>query len=427
MNVNGINYNNYNNYYAKNTHYKVADNSSSIVSNPQNDTFVSFKGGINRQNLLLRVAQAAMLGGLAAVVKLIETLSPKEQEVVMEAMNEQVDAVSNENTNKVEENNDLPLEEQAAEDFKNMDSYYWTKKYSKTPEFEKLLLENDTYKDLSGKRLYFVRQSDVLDVFRKDINALGRIYTRENVLDIEKLNDRRNSAIEALSGYNGNKEFLDNLMSEKDAEGKTMLHLLAGESVNALEHVNNAYRKDLDKLADMYLLKDKNDKYPLDYIKDKPVDEQKEMLKLVNNTFEYEPKLLISILEASHFDKEVEYVKKAQNILENGYEYIEEGTGNRIVEHVDSRWDIEKILNGEERYDMAEKYEKYNPKGLLIEQQESSCGSTWKSIYKYDEKDRLIEKTIDAAHGQQTIRYEYDKDGNQHVVEDDSQTGWTQW
>lgn len=427
MNVNGINYNNYSNYYTKNTHYKVVDNSSSTISEPQNDTFVSFKGGINRQNLLSRVAQAAMLGGLAAVVKLIETLSPKEQEVVMEAMNEQVDAVSNENTNKVEENNDLPLEEQAAEDFKNMDSYYWTKKYSKTPEFEKLLLENDTYKDLSGKRLYFVRQSDVLDVFRKDINALGRIYTRENVLDIEKLNDRRNSAIEALSGYNGNKEFLDNLMSEKDAEGKTMLHLLAGESVNALEHVNNAYRKDLDKLADMYLLKDKNDKYPLDYIKDKPVDEQKEMLKLVNNTFEYEPKLLISILEASHFDKEVEYVKKAQNILENGYEYIEEGTGNRIVEHVDSRWDIEKILNGEERYDMAEKYEKYNPKGLLIEQQESSCGSTWKSIYKYDEKDRLIEKTIDAAHGQQTIRYEYDKDGNQHVVEDDSQTGWTQW
>lgn len=426
MNVNGVNYNSYDNYYAKNIHNKVAENNASIISNPQNDTFVSFKGAINRQNLLLRVAQAAMLGGLAAVVKLMETLSPKEQEVVMEAMSEQTNTVSNDN-NEVEESNNLPLEEQAAEDFKNMDSYYWTQKYSKAPEFEKLLLENDEYKDKSGKRLYFVRQSDVLDVFKNDINALGRIYTRENVFDIEKLDDRRNSAIEALSGYNGNKEFLDNLMSEKDVEGKTMLHLLAGESVNALEHVNNAYRKNLDKLADMYLLKDNDGKYPLDYIKDKPSDEQKEMLELVNRTFEYEPKLLINILEASHFDKEVEYVKKVQDILQNGYEYIEEGTGNRIVEHVDSKWDIEKILNGEERYGTAEKYEKYNTKGLLIEQQESSCGSTWKNFYKYDEKGRLIEKTTDAAHGKQTIRYEYDNDGNQKVVQDDSKTCWSQW
>lgn len=427
MHINGLNYNRYNNYYVSNVRYRATDNNTSMVSNPQNNSSVNFKGDVNRQDLFLRVAQAAMLGDSAAFVKLIETLSPKEQEIVMKAINEQMGFIANDDNSNIEETNNLSVEEQAAEDFKNMDSFYWTKKYSQTPEFEKLLLEKDTYKDKSGKRLYFVRQSDVIHVFRNDIYALGRIYTRENVLDIEKLDDRRNSAIEDLSKTNGNIAFLDNLMHEKDSEGKTMLHLLAYQSVNALEHVNNAYAKRLDVLADMYLSKDNNNKYPLDYIKDKPAQIQKEMLNLVNSTFEYKPELLINILEASHFDKEAEFVKKIQEIKKNGYEHIEEETGNRIVEHIDSRWQIEAILNGKKRYGLADEYEKYNPKGLLIEKQESICGSTWKTIYKYDEKNRLIERTIEAAHGTETICYEYDNDGNQKVVKDDSKTGWSQW
>lgn len=414
-----------------NSTIKVNNNQKTISPNlkAQGDT-VTFKANINRQNLILRFSMAAM-GGLAAAVEFLEKLSSQERDIVMEEINKQADIKQTDEVKSADDvvDDKLSLEEKAASDFKELAPYRWVAKYKGDKEnFEQLLLDDDTCENQFGKRLYFVPQSDVLGVFRKDKEALERIYTRENILNIEKFGGGRNSAIEDLAGYNGNTEFLDQLMSEKDSDGKTLLHIFAGNSVKEVEHANYAYRKRLDKLADMYLTKDTNNKYPLEYIKDKSKEDQQEILQSVKDSFDDEPEMLIKILSSSGFEKEADMVKKIQDIRKNGYEYIEKDTGNRVVEHIYSSWQIEDLLNGKEKgTGLADKYEKYSPNGLLIEQQEGDSRSSWKTFYKYDNNGRIIEKTTDAAHGTQTIRFEYDENGEQKVIQDDAQTGWSQW
>ena len=368
-----------------------------LLSEPIQDT-VSFKGvGLFKKVSLINRLTKILIGGggLAAISKFMESLSQEEAEFVDEYLTAQFGALE-----EKEQKSNTNLIEQGRADFKEMSQYDWINKYKQDPElFEKLLLEEDDCKGETAKRICFVQDLNIIRTFYKDKDALERIYSRENIIDMEAHSNSFNSPVEKLQI--DCKDFIDKKVFEKDENGKIMLHVFADKykSDDKLSspflHINNAYKKQLDKLADMYLTKDLEGKYPLEYLKNKPEEEQQSALKTVKEIFVNKPELYEKILETYDYNyllKEKELNEKVMQLMKNGFKFIDDD-GNKIIAAIDDIAVAEKLVNGSiQKPDKYNKYEKYNQKDQLVEEFNDNGFCSEKTQYFYNENDICVKK-----------------------------------
>ena len=367
------------------------------ITEPQCDT-VCFKGGVKKTSLIKLCTGGA---GLAAFANLLPSFFKIEQ---------------------------------GRKDFKEMDTYYWIQKYKNNPKvFEKLLLEDDEYKGEIGKRLCFAHDLNVIRAFYKDTEALNRIFSRENILNIERnSNAGFDSVIKDLQI--DCKDFIDGKMFEKDEDGKILLHIFTDEYKSSDKfdspflHINKAYDNQPDKLVEMYLTKDSNGKYPLEYLKDKPKEEQESALKTVKQTFMYEPELYKQILatyDSDYLAKEKEIQEKINVIMKNGWEFVDE-EGNRVIAKIKDRNIAARFVNGE--IDKPpygyNNFEKYNDKNQLIEESRGDDFSTNSTKYFYE--NGVCNKKI------RTVSSKYNSSTETITLVDgiwksDREDGWADW
>jgi len=379
------------------------------ITEPQCDT-VCFKGvGKLKQIYLKARITKILLGGasLDAISKFMESLSEDEAKFVdeylsSESMEKEVEFVDKCLSFQfgAEEEEEVPTLDQGRADFKEMNSRNWVQKYKGNPKlFEQLLLEEDTVEGETAKRLYFVQSLDVIRAFYKDKEALDRIYTRDNIIELERRSDGWGSPIKDLQI--DCKDFIEKKMFETDEKGKIMLHVFAQEYNSADKfaspflHVNQAYGKRLDRLTDMYLTKDSDGKYPLEYLKDKPIEEQQKALKIVKQTFQYEPEFYTQILatyDADYLEAEKELHEKVTKLMNDGFEFVDED-GNRVIAQIDDKSVAEQLIKGElDKPYTYKKYKKFNPKNKLIEDGDGDNFYTTKTLYFYDENGACIKK-----------------------------------
>ena len=393
--ISSINYiPNYNQSFNK-TQKKQSMQEVQPISEPQCDT-VCFKGvgKLKQISLIAKVTKILFTGGgLLALAKFMESLSKDEAEFVDNYLSSQF-----ESEDDVEE--EIPTIEQGRTDFKEMNARNWVQKYKGNPElFEQLLLEEDAVEGETAKRLFFVQSLDTIRAFYKDTNALNRIYTRDNILELERRSDAWNSPIKDLQI--DCKDFIEQKMFETDEEGRILLHNFAQEYKSSDKfaspflHVNQAYEKQPEKLLKMYLTKDSHDKYPLDYLKDKHLDEQESALKIVKQTFQYKPELYKQILatyDADSLAKEKELQEKVNQIMENGWEFVDE-EGNKVIAYINDRAVAERLVNGEiaKPYN-CNNYKKYSDNGNVIEDSSGDNFYTSRTKYFYDDNNVCVKK-----------------------------------
>ena len=276
--------------------------------------------------------------------------------------------------------NQTSQEDIAREDFKTMKNMtgFWLDKYSYQPEIlEKLLLECDDFKGLVEPRLFHVSQEKVTRIFSKDEDALKRIYTIDNIVDIELKNFKNNKYGQSLIELLGEKcpNILDSVMfQENEYDDSTLLSpvrkFINTERTNAhcLEHLNKAYKNRLDTLAKIYLLKDNNQKYPLHYVKNLPQDVQDKIMENIRYTFESRPDLLMPILESSGFEDYANKIKEedankpltllkqtglSEDTINETLTSLDENTKNELLEGLNNR----KIYNFREEKAIKELFD----------------------------------------------------------------------
>jgi len=238
----------------------------------------------------------------------------------------------------------------------------------------------------------------VVGAFYKDSDAIERIFTKEYILSCEK------------SGKNCIDRLLldcpvvtNKIMLTPDEEGKLLLHTFSQEHENVARdntpfgNINETYskRNQLDKSAEMYLTKDSNGKYPLDYIKDKDEKIQENALKIVKKTFNNRPELLEKILkeyDANIMAEEREIQEKIEYALEHGTDFTDKD-GNRIHIKLSDRGLIRNLITGKVNFvpnmDKLYAYKKYSTDGrILLDHKQQYYYIT----YEYDQNGNLINK-----------------------------------
>ena len=342
---------NYNVNYSKLNQLMKNNNeqeNKTLISQPQSDT-VCFRGKNQSASGLLGLL-AKMLGAGAAAGAGFELL------------------------------NQSSAEDIAREEFKTMKNMtgFWVDKYSYQPELlEKLLLECDDFKGYVEPRLFYVSQEKVVRIFSKDEDALKRIYTSDNIVDIELKNCKDNKYAQSIIELLGEKcpNVLDSIMfQENEYDDSTMLspirRFIGNEKTNArsLEHLNKAYNNRLDTLAKIYLLKDNNLKYPLYYTKNLPQDIQDRIIENIRYTFESRPDLLMKVIETLGSEELTNKIKEgdankpltllkqtglSEDAINQALDSLDENTKNELLDGLNNR----KIYNFREEKAIKELFE----------------------------------------------------------------------
>lgn len=376
------------------------NNSSFAYSNNNQADIVSFKA--KRTTVILKTSflkKLCALFGIGGAVASVQKINETQQE------------------------QELPeLEKQGREYFESVlnqpfGQSYWFNAFREYPEIlEKLLMEECTHNGKTGKRLDFVDVDKVVGAFYKDSDAIERIFTKEVILNYER---NGKTCIDRL--LLNCPDVTNKIMLTPDKEGKLLLHTFAQEHDQSNDKypwtpfydINKNYerRNKLHSLAEMYLTKDSNGKYPLDYIKDKDEKVQENVLTTIKRTFEHEPELLKKILEnysSDSLEEEMEMEEKIIYALDHGTDFIDYD-GNRIHIKLNNRSLIREILSGKRNFinKMFDyEFKKYAPDGRLLVVRD------WGEIttYKYDDKNQPLEKEVKKLgkmHGSGTEYYRY--------------------
>lgn len=377
LKINGVNY--------LNKQYSVMNNNSyTRYSNDNHTDTVSFKA-----NLAKSPQKISILKKLGALIGIPSAIAS-------------VKAINDAN----EEYNQFLLLEQGRESFEMalnqpFGQSYWFNAFRENPEIlEKLLMEETSIKGITQKRLYFVDYDKVIGAFYKAPDAIERIFTKEYIQNCEQ---KGGYCIDRL--LLNCPDVTNKIMFTPDEEGKLLLHTFAQEhelkewDKTPFGNLNRAYydRNKLDNLAEMYLTKDANGNYPLDYIKNKDEKVQENALKIVKKTLNSKPELLEKILEkynSGTSTKEKEIQEKINYALEHGLEFTDNEGYIIHVGRIQDRDFIRAFITGERHSipNMENKYayKKYSPDGKLLLVDQLTPGHYIR--YHYDKNGKLLSK-----------------------------------